>query len=151
MVAKGLGEVKVQSWITKVLNYSILRLVATEPARSQSTVMDSEGAQLFETEDLQQGLRESRKYSHEIRRCSNHAVADMRGMFDEAAAFNQPIGAWNTSFSKSDFGAVADMRGMFDEAAAFNQPIGAWNTSFSKSGLGVVLHSVKSIRAPSVP
>ena len=50
------------------------------------------------------------------------AVADMGGMFSGAAAFNQPIGAWDTS-------AVADMGGMFYGASAFNQPIGAWDTS----------------------
>ena len=44
------------------------------------------------------------------------------GMFGAAAAFNQPIGAWDTS-------AMTDMNGMFCEAAAFSQPIGAWDTS----------------------
>ena len=47
---------------------------------------------------------------------------DMAEMFDGAQAFNQPIGAWNTS-------AVTDMNYMFYGASAFNQPIGAWDTS----------------------
>ena len=45
-------------------------------------------------------------------------MADMIEMFWAAAAFNQPIGAWDTS-------AVIDMSRMVWAAAAFNQPIGA--------------------------
>ena len=50
------------------------------------------------------------------------AVTNMGHMFYYAQAFNQPIGAWDTS-------AVTDMAHMFNYASAFNQPIGAWNTS----------------------
>jgi len=42
-------------------------------------------------------------------------------MFYSAAAFNQPIGNWNT-------GKVTRMDQMFYGAAAFNQPIGNWST-----------------------
>ena len=49
-------------------------------------------------------------------------VTNMIGMFYRAAAFNQPIGTWNTS-------NVTSMNGMFFDASSFNQPIGTWNTS----------------------
>jgi surface protein len=45
----------------------------------------------------------------------------MGGMFQQATAFNQPIGSWNT-------GAVTNMAGMFGIATSFNQSIGSWNT-----------------------
>ena len=49
-------------------------------------------------------------------------VTDIRYMFYQAYAFNQPIGTWNTS-------KVTTMNDMFNGATSFNQPIGAWNTS----------------------
>ncbi|SDH41309.1 Por secretion system C-terminal sorting domain-containing protein [Dyadobacter soli] len=50
------------------------------------------------------------------------AVTTMQGMFQRAMAFNQPIGGWDVS-------AVTDMLGMFNVATAFNQPIGTWDVS----------------------
>ena len=41
-------------------------------------------------------------------------------MFSNAAAFNQPIGNWNTT-------NVTDMSGMFQGASGFNQDITTWN------------------------
>merc|ERR1712113_1281585 len=49
-------------------------------------------------------------------------VTDMTSMFENARAFNQDIGNWNTS-------EVTDMTSMFENAVAFNQNIGNWNTS----------------------
>ena len=55
------------------------------------------------------------------------AVMDMGNMFDGAAAFNQPIGGWDTWNTSQ----VVDrpMWSMFSGAAAFNQAIGRWDTS----------------------
>lgn len=46
----------------------------------------------------------------------------MRGMFEGAQTFNQPIGCWNT-FS------VIDMSRMFQRASLFNQPLDTWDVS----------------------
>ena len=46
----------------------------------------------------------------------------MSGMFENAEAFNQPIGNWDVS-------NVTDMGSMFENTEAFNQPIGNWDVS----------------------
>ena len=46
----------------------------------------------------------------------------MEGVFQNANAFNQNIGGWNTSL-------VESMHKMFRFAFVFNQNIGSWNTS----------------------
>ena len=49
-------------------------------------------------------------------------VTDMRGMFNGARSFNQPIGNWDVS-------NVTDMSEMFAKARDFNQDIGNWDVS----------------------
>lgn len=49
-------------------------------------------------------------------------VSDMRAMFYQAKAFNQPLSGWDVS-------QAITLSHMFHGAAAFNQPIGDWNTS----------------------
>ena len=44
----------------------------------------------------------------------------MDAMFNQAAAFNQPVDSWNV-------GVVTSMDVMFQLAAAFNQPVDSWN------------------------
>ena len=46
----------------------------------------------------------------------------MEALFVGASAFNEDIGAWDTS-------GVKHMGGMFHDASAFDQDIGAWDTS----------------------
>jgi surface protein len=46
----------------------------------------------------------------------------MEAMFNEAAAFNQDLSAWNVS-------QVTDMSSLFNNAEAFNQDISNWVTS----------------------
>ena len=43
-------------------------------------------------------------------------------MFQNAAAFNQPLNSWNTS-------TVVSMNNMFQNAAAFNRPLNSWITT----------------------
>ena len=49
-------------------------------------------------------------------------MTNMELMFGEAAASNQPIGAWS-------FSTVPTTRSMFSEPVALNQPLGTWITS----------------------
>lgn len=59
--------------------------------------------------------------SDSIKNWNTGNVTTMNGMFSGAAAFNQPIGIWNTS-------KVTNMSYML-QARIFNQPINNWDTS----------------------
>ncbi len=61
---------------------------------------------------------------------NTQAVTSMYSTFQDAHAFNQPIGGWNTS-------SVTSMMGMFADAQSFDQPIGAWVTSNVTTMLGM--------------
>lgn len=64
------------------------------------------------------------------------SVTNMNQMFSGASAFNQDIGAWNTS-------SVDDMFSMFFGASAFNQDIGAWDIS-SVPDMGQMFYNASS-------
>ena len=49
-------------------------------------------------------------------------VTDMSSMFENATAFNQPIGSWDVS-------NVINMGNMFSQSSSYNQPIKTWNVS----------------------
>jgi surface protein len=49
-------------------------------------------------------------------------VTNMRGMFSDYHAFNEPLDTWNVS-------NVTDMQRMFLDCTAFNRPLNAWNVS----------------------
>jgi hypothetical protein len=71
----------------------------------------------------------------------------MNGMFNNARAFNQPIGRWNVS-------NVIGMSFMFCNAVAFNQPIGVWNVSNVNFMRGMFYHATsfnQDIRMWSIP
>jgi surface protein len=56
----------------------------------------------------------------DINNWNTSKVINMSEMFNDAVAFNQPIGNWDVS-------KVTNMEGMFRNAVAFNQDIGSWN------------------------
>lgn len=72
---------------------------------------------------------------------------NMRGMFENAISFNQPLNSWNVAkvttmqsmfrnapafnqpLNNWDIGQVVETAFMFNGANAFNQDLGSWNTS----------------------
>jgi surface protein len=68
------------------------------------------------------------------------ASVNMSSMFNNADAFNQPIGSWNVS-------KVTNFQSMFQSTFAFNQPIGSWNVS-SVTNMSYMFGSTTSFDQP---
>jgi surface protein len=67
-------------------------------------------------------------------------VTNMLLMFGHAVAFNQPIGTW-------DVGAVTCMESMFASTEAFNQPIGGWNVG-SVTNMDYMFYDTRAFNQP---
>ena len=61
-------------------------------------------------------------FNQDIGSWNTAQVTTMQRMFHVASVFNQDIGEWNTE-------KVTTMRAMLNSASAFNQDIGSWNTA----------------------
>ena len=69
-------------------------------------------------------------FNQDIGAWDTSGVTTMYMMFNSASAFDQDIGGWAVH-------SVTDMDLMFWEASAFNQDIGAWDTSGVKNMAGM--------------
>eukprot|EP00931_Biecheleriopsis_adriatica_P084379 TRINITY_DN5818_c0_g1_i3.p1 TRINITY_DN5818_c0_g1~~TRINITY_DN5818_c0_g1_i3.p1 ORF type:complete len:952 (+),score=135.40 TRINITY_DN5818_c0_g1_i3:162-3017(+) len=79
-------------------------------------------------------------FNRPIGEWNTSSVVDMSYMLKGATSFNQPIGHWDTS-------AVTTMVQMFELAVAFDQPIGSWNVS-SVVDMAVMFNSATSFNHP---
>ena len=82
----------------------------------------------------------AQKFNQPISNWNTGNVTDMSRMFYYAYNFNQPIGNWNTS-------KVINMSNMFAYTGAFNQPIGNWNTS-NVTNMSYMFEAAKDFNQP---
>ena len=73
-------------------------------------------------------------FNQDIGNWDTSNATSMSSMFIGARAFNQDIGRWNTS-------NVTDMTGMFQQATAFNQDLTSWcvtNIAAEPANFGII-------------
>ncbi len=77
---------------------------------------------LTKVTDMREMFRDCRAFNQPLEKWDVSNVTNMYGMFSGCSTFNQPLNNWDVS-------KVTYMSDMFDNCNAFNQPLEKWNVS----------------------